>query len=333
MLSRPPVEHPVDFAMTDIARRTPREASHDVEIKLLKLEMSPRFGGQDLDHVRTLSFRFDDCPPILVERSTSTVIDGVHRVLAAKMLGRDTIGVHYFEGSHEDAFVEAVRANVTHGKPLTLAEREAAAGKLLEMHADWSNRLIGHVCGLSDKTVGRLRKTTAELPQLSSRVGRDGRHRPVDSRPLRNEIAEALRARPDSNPEELAQLLSTSASTVRDVRNRLQRGDSPTPSERGVKAGDQQRSASTKSNGARRAVSAAIEWRDDRAILALPRGTELAEWLDQTKIRASRWASLVDEIPLGRIPQLIEEAQARAVEWSNFATALEARLRDLNRRS
>ena len=317
--------------MTNVTRQSRTDGSSDVDIKLLKLEMSPRIGGQDMDHAQALAFRFDDCPPILVERTTSTVIDGVHRVLAARMLGRVTIPVHYFDGTHDEAFVEAVRANVTHGKPLTLAERAAAARKLLEMHGDWSNRLLGDVCGLSDKTIGRLRKTTAEVPQLSARIGRDGRQRPLDSGPLREQIATALRTMPDANPEELAQSLSTSPSTVRDVRKRLRGGHSPIPMQRGVKT--EASTASRNSNGERRAVSAAVEWRADRAILALPRGIELAEWLDHTKIRATQWASLVEEIPLGRIPQLIEEAESRSLQWSKFAKALEARLRDLNRRS
>ena len=187
--------------------KTPGEDTEQVDLKRLKLGLSPRFGEQDVDHARALAFRLDDCPPILVERSTSTVIDGVHRVLAARMLNRATVPVRYFEGTHEEAFVEAVKANVTHGKPLTLAEREAAARKLLGMHNDWSNRLVGDVCGLSDKTVGRLRKTTAELPQLSVRMGRDGRHRPIDSNPLRKQIATVLRAKPDASPEEVARKL------------------------------------------------------------------------------------------------------------------------------
>jgi ParB-like chromosome segregation protein Spo0J len=317
--------------MTNVTRQEHIAGSADVEIKLLKLEMSPRIGGQDMDHAQALAFRFDDCPPILVERTTSTVIDGVHRVLAARMLGRTTIPAHYFEGTHDEAFVEAVKANVTHGKPLTLAEREAAARKLLGMHGDWSNRLLGDVCGLSDKTIGRLRKTTSELPQLSARVGRDGRQRPIDSRPLREQIAKALRITPDANAEELAQSLSTSPSTVRDVRRRLRDGESPVPTQRGIKVDP--RPVSPAANSERRAVSAAVEWRSDRAILALPRGIELAEWLDQTSVRTAQWASLIEEVPLGRIPQLIEEAESRALEWTRFAKALEDRLRDLHRRS
>ena len=305
----------------------------EVQIHLLKLEMSPRIGGQDLDHARALAFRFDDCPPILVERSTSTVIDGVHRVLAARMLGREAIAVHYFEGTHEEAFVEAVRANVTHGKPLTLTEREAAAKKLLEMHGDWSNRLVANVCALSDKTVGRIRKSSAEIPQFSARLGRDGRHRPVDPRQVRDRVAGALRVNPDANPETLAQSLSTSASTVRDVRMRLRRGERPNGPERGAGGVTSGVTPPRKSNGNRQTTSAATEWREDRAILALPSGSELAEWLHQTRVRPSDWAALIKEIPLGRIPELIQEAESRSVEWTRFASALEERFRELNRRS
>jgi ParB-like chromosome segregation protein Spo0J len=319
--------------MTDVERRVATEITSEVYLTLLKLGMSPRVGGEDLDHVEALSFCLDDCPPILVERSTSTVIDGVHRVLAAKMLGRTTIAARFFDGTHEQAFVEAVKANVTHGKPLTLSEREAAAKKLLVMHGDWSNRLIASVCGLSDKTIGRVRKTTADDPQLTARVGRDGRYRRVDSRPLRDQIAAALRAEPDANAEDLARMLSTSPSTVRDVRKRLRRGEDPTQPESGATAVASSRTFTHKSNTDHPATSAAFEWSSDRAILALPRGSELAEWLDHTKVRAADWGPLVAEIPLGRIPQLIEEAGARSVEWTNFAAALEARFRELNRRT
>jgi ParB-like chromosome segregation protein Spo0J len=302
----------------------------DVDLRRLKLGMSPRFGEQDLEHAQALSFRLDDCPPILVERSTSTVIDGVHRVLAAKMLRRPTVPVRYFDGTPEEAFVEAVKANVTHGKPLTLAEREAAAVKLLGMHNDWSNRLVGEVCGLSDKTVGRLRKTTADLPQLSVRIGRDGRHRPIDSGSLRNQIATTLRAMPAASPEEVAQRLATSPSTVRDVQKRIRAGNSPAPSKQVDNNGESVRALTPTGN---RDLRTPVDWRADRAILSLSKGNEMAEWLEQTKINPDRWQALVAEIPLGRIHQLAEEAEYRAAQWTKFAAALEARARKLHHRT
>ena len=301
------------------------ESVCEVDVKLLKLGVPVRFDCQDVDHARALALRFDDWPPILVDRKTSTVIDGVHRVLAARMLRRDVIAVRYFTGTPEQAFVEAVRANVTHGKPLSLAERESAARKLLLAHGDWSDRLVAHICGLSDKTVGRLRRASAEIPQLSARVGRDGRKRPTDARPLRDEIATALRAQPDAKPARVAQSLRTSPSTVRDVRKRIQKGEDPSPSER--------RSLPKEARRERRGKIVPVDWRTDHAILALPTGAELAEWLDRTNIDSSQWEAVLAEVPIGRIPQLIEDARSRANEWTNFATALEVRFRALNRRT
>jgi hypothetical protein len=125
--------------MSDVARQTTAELSGEMDVKLLKLGMSPRFSEQDLDHAKALAHRFDECPPIVVERSTLTVIDGVHRLLAARLLGRSKVIVNFFDGTHDEAYVEAVRANISHGKPLTLAEREAAAKKILGMRSDWSD--------------------------------------------------------------------------------------------------------------------------------------------------------------------------------------------------
>jgi ParB-like chromosome segregation protein Spo0J len=299
------------------------DGTAEVDIATLKSGILVRFAGEDVEHAKSLANRLDDCPPILVERKTATVIDGAHRVLAAKLLGRETIFVRYFTGTHEEAFVEAVKANVSHGKPLTLAEREAAAQKLLEMHSDWSNRLVASVCGLSDKTVGRLRKATAEIPQSSARVGRDGRHRPVNTRLLRNEIATKLRAEPDAKPDDVARSLSTSASTVRDVRKRLQRGDDPVGSAR---------SRRTPLPAHDSDEGAPVDWSNDKAILSLPGGTGLAEWLTQSKIESRHWEAHLHEIPLGRVPQLIAEAKTRSAEWTEFAAALEERFKELSRR-
>jgi ParB-like chromosome segregation protein Spo0J len=302
------------------------DGTTEVSVSDLKLGILLRFAEEDVEHAQSLASRFDDCPPILVDQSTATVIDGAHRVLAAKMLGRETIFVRYFTGTREEAFVEAVKANVAHGKPLTLAEREAAAQKLLEMHDDWSDRLVAHICGLSDKTVGRLRKTSAEVPQSSARIGRDGRVRPIDTRVLRNEIATALRAKPDAKAADIARSMRTSPSTVRDVRKRLQSGDLPVRTERKVRA-----ARPIPYRPSERGTSAGVDWTSDRAILALPGGGGFADWLAQTRIRSTDWEPHVAQIPLGRIPQLIQEGKSRAAEWTNFANSLEERFKQLNR--
>jgi ParB-like chromosome segregation protein Spo0J len=306
------------------------EGTVEVDIATLKAGIVLRFDGEDQEHARSLASRLDDCPAILVEKSTMTVIDGAHRVLAARMLGRETIVVRYFTGDHEEAFVEAVKANVAHGKPLTLAEREAAAKTVLAIHNDWSNRLLAHACGLSDKTIGRLRETTAEVPQSTTRIGRDGRRRPTDTRVLRTEIATALRVQPDARPDDLARSLSTSPATVRDVRKRIESGNDPVRPERAVHA---TRPLSYGASDDRRELSTApVDWTSDRAILSLPGGGGFAEWLAQTRIESKDWEAHMTEIPLGRIPQLIADAKSRATEWTNFADSLEQRFQQLNRR-
>ena len=304
----------------------------EVDLDLLVMGLSPRFGEHDLDHVQALAFRFDECPPILVERTTSVVIDGVHRMLAARSLGRSTIVVRYFDGSHEEAFAEAVRSNVAHGKPLTLAEREHAAVNLLKMGADWSDRRLGSVCGLSDKTIGRLRKSTAEVPELSKRVGRDGRLRPIDSRKQRAEIAAALTAQPDTKPDEIAHALSASPTTVRDVRDRLRNGDHPQSSRRmqppppatGVKLAIEDRS--------REHGTTSRLWKTDQAMLSMPDGAVFTQWLDQAAISSRHWDTQIAHIPLGRIPELADDARSRAEEWATFAASLEERARELTRK-
>jgi ParB-like chromosome segregation protein Spo0J len=309
------------------------ESSFEFEIGRLNTGLSPRLGDRDRDHAQALANCFDDCPPILVQRNTSTVVDGVHRLLAAHILGRNTIAVRYFDGTREEAFAEAIRSNIAHGKPLTLTEREHAAVELLKMGSEWSDRRIGSVCGLSDKTVGRLRRTTAEIPQLSERVGRDGRIRPTDSGKRRADIAAAIRSHPDAKAEEIARSLSTSPTTVRDVRGRLQKGETPVPQGRGPRSLPTSPISRSATDGRRRAELPDHSWSRDRAISSMPDGNDFSEWLDQTKIAATDWIDRIQNIPLGRLPQLAEEAQLRAEHWAEFAAALEERARALSRRS
>jgi hypothetical protein len=307
------------------------ESSGFVDLKSLRLGMSPRLSEQDQEHAQVLAGCLDDCPAILVERSSLTIIDGVHRVLAARMLGRSRIAVRFFEGSHEEAMFEAVRSNVTHGKPLSLAEREAAAKRILKMRSDLSNRLVAEVCGLSDKTVGKLR-ASAEITQSAVRTGRDGRQRPSNPRLTREQIAHVIASDPKVRDEEIARSLSATVAIVRDVRAKLN-SPPPTPGvgeELGTrsvaKVGVEDRPDPMRPDGL------PVRWFDDRALLALTKGQELAEWLDVSDIREGHWRQYLSVLPLGRIPQLIDDARSRATEWSRFADSLEDRARDLSRR-
>lgn len=145
----------------------------EVPIELLSLGGSPRIEvGTSTDHVRLLAETESPLPAIIVHRTTMRVIDGVHRLQAARTQGWPTIAVKYFDGTDDEAFALAVQANVSHGLPLSLVERKAAARKLVASHPQWSDRLIASVIGLSHKTVGvERRRSGGESTRLNSRVG------------------------------------------------------------------------------------------------------------------------------------------------------------------
>lgn len=201
-----------------------------VAIALLKPADSPRAQRQDDGHVRELADSPHDFEPILVHRPTMRVVDGMHRLAATLLRGRREIRVRWFDGSEADAYVLSVQLNVRHGLPLTRAERRLAAVRILASHPHWSDRAIAERTGLSDKTVGRLRRcSSAEIPQLDRRVGRDGSVRPVSSAEGRRLVAALLAAEPGASLRELARKSGMSLGTVRDVRERLSRGQDPVP--------------------------------------------------------------------------------------------------------
>ena len=307
----------------------PEKQDFEIEIKHLKFGMSPRIEGQDVDHARALTFVLDQTPPILVDRRSRIVIDGIHRVSAARMLGRTVVRAHYFDGSSEDAFVEAVRSNIRHGKPLSLADREAAAKSVLKMCHEWSDRRIAEICGISDKTVGRIRSTTAEIPQSISRIGKDGRHRPASTVSNRDLGSQLLGPESSTINTDIAKPVSPTVSSASGLQSDLLDLNCDPPA---------QRNQATNGHKLGRSNSEGIDdrgrsclWADDSAIGSIPGGGLLANWLDSTAICSTDWITQVDEIPISRVPQLIADARSRSEEWSAFAAALEIRCRKRNK--
>ncbi|MCH0566153.1 ParB-like nuclease domain-containing protein [Streptomyces sp. MUM 2J] len=117
-------------------------------------------------------------PPILVHRGTMRVIDGVHRLMAARLRGDRSLDVTFVDDSEDNCFIRAVEANNAHGMPLSLADRKAAAARILRGRPEWSDRAVAGIVGLSPKTVAVVRqKPSEEIPQSTMRIGRDGRKR------------------------------------------------------------------------------------------------------------------------------------------------------------
>lgn len=252
-----------------------------VPVRLLRTGFSPRVQGEDADHIRILAETADELPPILVHRATMTVIDGAHRLRVVELLGEDRIAARFFDGDQEDARLLAVAANIAHGRPLSTADRAAAAMRIFTSHPRWSDRAVAAVAGLSPKKVARLRKEMA-LPQSGGRVGRDGRVRPTDAADRRERAGELIRKNPDFSLRQIAAEVGLAPATVADVRNRIQRGESPVPD--GVRG-----RLSQTPDAARRHTSAAEALPTRSSVRAPVTGATV------TRLPAARRRTLADE--------------------------------------
>lgn len=176
----------------------------------------------DRSWVGVLARCLDATPPILIS-DTGVLIDGAHRVEAARQLGRTTIRVQQVAGTAAELLTAGIAANVAHGQPLTLPQRRTAARRLLEADPTRSDRSVAHVCGLSPTTIGRIR-ATAGVHNGQFRVGQDGRCYPV--RPLAAATTKADAPEPQLRrhrvlARRLATLVTTAAATARRWRRRL----------------------------------------------------------------------------------------------------------------
>jgi uncharacterized ParB-like nuclease family protein len=151
----------------------------------------------DLEHAARMVPFIGDLPPIDVvalQRSRYGVLAGYHRLKAHQLAERKTIKVSVHNLDPEQWFAFAVRSNVTHGLPLTLAERKAAACQMLYGGDKRTDRAIAADCGLDHKTVAKLRipreaESGGEDPHLEPtvRIGRDGKAYPVAGAVKRDE--------------------------------------------------------------------------------------------------------------------------------------------------
>lgn len=201
-----------------------------VPVLTLRAADSPRLNGEDKAHIKRLAEMDTPLPPILVDERTMRVIDGMHRLMAASLQGRETIDVIFFDGSEADMFLRAVQENVTHGLPLSQADRRAAAERIIETHPNMSDRAIGQIAGLAAKTVASIRKRSAvSAPQPSGRMGMDGKVRPLDWAEGRRRAEKLLTQQPDASLRDVARCAGISPATVLDVRKRLERGEVSAP--------------------------------------------------------------------------------------------------------
>ena len=300
-----------------------------VEIASLRVGESPRTGGEDPDHTALLMECETPLPPILVHRPSMEIVDGLHRVQAAQAKGQNMIEAVLLDGSRESAFVVAVAVNLGEGLPLSLADRRQAAARIVHSHPHWSDRSISRLVGLSAKTIRTIRGHSDQIPVVDCRTGRDGRVRPVDSAAGRRAAAEYLAAHPKSSLRTVAKHAGISPNTVRDVRNRLGRGEDPVGcSNRARRASGrppatQSRSlADTSQAGAEPSMSVRpllASLSRDPALRMSDSGRELLRWLHLHAVEDVDVAALMAATPRHRQAQLAEIAARCSVNWSVIA--------------
>lgn len=217
-------------AVEDWVRRGNCLPVENVPVASIRNSYTPRKNKANEHHIQILAQSPLPLPPIVIHRTSMRVIDGVHRLRATELRGDSTIPARLFEGNDAEAFALAVHLNVTHGLPLTLSERKAAARRVLESYPHWSDRSIGLIAGVSNKTVGKIRGcATEEISQLDPRLGRDGKVRPISPAHGRRRAAEFLSMNPRASLREIARKAGVSVTTARDVRQRVDKGQSPLP--------------------------------------------------------------------------------------------------------
>jgi ParB-like chromosome segregation protein Spo0J len=308
---------------------------------------SPRLNGENKAHIMRLAETEAPLPPILVQKRTMRVIDGMHRLMAASLQGRETIDVIFFDGSDADIFLRAVEENVTHGLPLSQADRRAAAERILASHPRMSDRAIGHSAGLAAKTVAAIRKrSSGEVPQSNARVGRDGRVRPLNSGERRQRAADLLAQQPEASLRDVARVTGISPATVLDVRKRLERGEPPVP---GKHLANGRTGAGTDGKADSNGISAPAVRLDPRpapgstaprdpaaavqkllrdpSLRSSEQGKGLLRLLYVNAAGTDQLPDLAASVPLHCVAIFVQLARQYAKMWQDFATELDGRAR------
>ncbi|MEU3598943.1 ParB N-terminal domain-containing protein [Streptomyces sp. NPDC006798] len=332
---------PAHHRLPGRSRQQPTAAS-PVPLSVLRPADSPRTVPENAEHLRALMAAEEALPPIVVHRPTMRIVDGTYRLRAAELRRREEIQARFLDCTADEAFLYAVEANTRHGLPLTFAERTAAAERVLLTHPHWADRAIAAVTGLSPHTVASLRRDAdpgTDSPGTASaeRLGRDGRVRPLSTAGGRREAQRLLACSPGSSMREIARRTGLAPATVRDVRNRMLRGEDPVPArqragerhrdrtEPGAAAPEQpaarDRDVSNGASGGGGQDPADVYRRlcGDPAMRQSETGRLLLRLLSALALSAAHWQGLATELPPHRVDTVTGLALENARVWDSFA--------------
>lgn len=289
-----------------------------IPISSLRAADSPRLSGESNEHVRLLAESNAMLPPIIVHRGTMRVIDGMHRLGAARLRGQTAIEVRFADGDDDDVFVLAVQSNVSHGLPLTLLDRKAAAERILASHPRWSDRKIASVTALSPSTVGSMRRRlTDQDGHSNTRLGRDGTDRPLSTAAGRALARDLLDERPNASVREIATIAGIAPSTVHDVQRRLREGRESVPPSQRISG----RATTPLPRGRTELTLSALT--ADPALRLTDVGRALLRLLTTESVLRQRSAQLAAIVPTHLAGSVAALARRTGAAWYELASKLE----------
>ncbi len=257
------------------------------------------------------------------------VIDGIHRLRAARLCGYKTIGVTFFDGNENDAYVLSVQQNVTHGLPLTRADRKSAAQRIVRIHPDWSDRAIAKVTGLSPKTVSGVRpRSAAGVEAPAARVGLDGRVRTIDLRARHRLARQYLASHPDAASEDVERATGLSPRSVRNARRRFADDQQRQRAQHARRASSDRPASPSVAMAATRSVGTSDllrTLRNDPSLRFTDGGRAFLQLLVATVPWDQSADQLIDNLPPHCIEALAEAMHTCAVTCQTIAQKLEAR--------
>lgn len=119
-------------------------------------------------------------PPITIDKKSRRIVDGFHRVRAARRVDGDEATIEVEEISYKndrELFLAAMRANAQHGRKITPFERMRCVGIAAHLHIDQKavaealNVTSAHLENLTATRMGRDKLTPVPLKQTFKHMG------------------------------------------------------------------------------------------------------------------------------------------------------------------
>jgi hypothetical protein len=195
---------------------------------------------------------------------------------------------------------------------------------------------VAAITGLSAGAVRVVRHQLGpESAGLAGRVGRDGRVRRLDTAEGRLAARDSLARRPEAPLREVARLVGIAPATVRDVRERMRRGDDPIPA--GGRTARDAPSAEPVPAVSRDRVLRHPAVREpsvllrnlsqDPSLRLRERGRSLLRWLMLRANGTEGWDEVAASVPPHCLYLMAEVARGCAEQWATLADELQRDLR------